>query len=129
MNQPTDYFKDEEFNPHSLPTTSEIDQNLSDLHEKMNQVRAAWGKPMTVTSGLRSYEQQMKINPSAPKSHHMTGEAVDILDEDQSLAKWVQDNMPLMEHIGLWFEDFAHTPTWVHFQIVPPRSGARVFIP
>jgi uncharacterized protein YcbK (DUF882 family) len=119
----------QELNPHGYETTSEQDANLATLLERINKVRDAWATPMVVTSGLRSQADQARINPSAPKSKHLTGQACDIRDTDGSLAKWIQDNMLLMEEIGFWFEDFSHTNGWVHFQIVPPSSGKRVFIP
>lgn len=127
-----------ELNPHSFPTDAEIDANLATLLERMNKVRTAYNKPMTVTSGLRSKADQIRIYnqkgitdlkkiPLASK--HLIGAACDISDPKGVLAKWVQENMPLMEEIGLWFEDFKSTPTWVHFQIQPPKSGARIFKP
>lgn len=123
----------QELNSHQYPTTTEIDDNLAILLDKMNQVRTAWGNPMIVTSGLRSQAQQDSLIAAgisnAPKSKHLTGQACDIADSDRSLTQWVKDNMDLMEQIGLWFEDFDHTPTWVHFQIIAPGSGNRVFIP
>jgi uncharacterized protein YcbK (DUF882 family) len=129
MNQPTIYFTIDEMNAHKVDITPEIDENIHELISRLSQVREALGKPMVVTSGLRSIADQMMINPSASKSKHLYGQAVDISDPDGSLAKWVQDNMSLMEHIGFWFEDFGHTHGWVHFQTVPPASGHRVFIP
>lgn len=119
----------EELNPHSYPMTDEIKSNINDLHEKINKVRDLYGKPMIVDSGLRSEADQQRINPSAPKSKHLIGQAVDIADKSRELRDWVIANMDKMEEIGFWFEDFDHTPTWVHFQIVPPRSGNRIFIP
>jgi hypothetical protein len=119
----------QELNPHNYPTTPEIDANLAILLDRMNQVRDAYAIPMIVTSGLRSQADQQRINPKAPKSHHLMGEAVDIADADRKLTNWVKVNMDLMEQIGLWFEDFDHTISWVHFQCVPPKSGNRVFIP
>lgn len=118
-----------ELNSHGHPTTPEIDKNLSILLERINRVRAAYGVPMTVTSGLRSLEQQMRVNPKAPKSKHLSGEAVDILDQSGKLKTWVKENIALIEEIGLWMEDFLSTPNWCHFQIVPPASGHRFFIP
>lgn len=118
-----------ELNPHSYPTTAEIDANLATLLDRINQVRTAWGKPMTVTSGLRSQADQERINPSAPRSKHLIGAACDIADADGSLKAWVGSNLKLMEDIGLWMEDFGHTATWVHFQVFPPKSGHRIFIP
>lgn len=96
---------------------------------KLSQIRDAWGKPMVVTSGLRSAADQARINPKAPHSKHMAGQAADILDEDGSFKKWIQENMSLMEHIDVYFEDFATTVNWAHIQSVPPGSGHRVFIP
>jgi uncharacterized protein YcbK (DUF882 family) len=122
-----------ELNPHQYKTTPEIDANLNILLEKANIIRSAYGKPMTISSGLRDAAQQQRLisegKSNAPKSHHLTGEAADILDQDGSLKIWVKDNIKLFEDTGLWMEDFAHTPTWVHMQIVPPRSGNRFFIP
>jgi uncharacterized protein YcbK (DUF882 family) len=119
----------QELNPHGYDTTPEQDANLATLFDRINKVRDAWGKPMIVTSGLRSQADQQRINPSAPKSKHLLGAACDIQDTDGSLAQWVKDNMTLMEKIGFWFEDFNHTKGWVHFQVLPPASGNRVFIP
>lgn len=130
---PVQHMTLKELNPNNYPTTPEIDKNLSILLERINMVRNAYGIPMIVTSGLRSDSQQQALiadgKSNAPKSHHLTGEAVDIADMDRKLTEWVKNNMPLMEKIGMWFEDFNSTPTWVHFQIVPPKSGNRVFIP
>lgn len=118
-----------ELNPHNFPVDMEITSNLNTLLERMNKVRTAWGKPMTVTSGLRSSADQQRINPKAPRSNHLKGAACDIADADRSLTTWIKAHLPLMEEIGLWFEDFDSTPTWVHFQIFPPKSGNRVFKP
>ena len=123
----------EELNKHGYPTTPEIDANLQVLLNKLNKVREKYSVPMIVTSGLRSNEQQQKLialgKSNAPKSHHLTGEAADIFDRDVSLKGWVKDNLPFIEEIGLWMEDFTFTRDWVHFQIVPPHSGNRFFIP
>lgn len=131
------HIKMEELNPHKYPTTLIIEANLRILLDKINQVRNVYNIPMIVTSGLRSEAQQEQLIANgisnAPKSHHLTGEAVDILDEDRKLTEWVKNNMTLMEQIGLWLEDFDHTPTWVHFQTCPYgswKSGkSRIFIP
>lgn len=112
---------------HKLP--EQIEANLQILLEKMNQVRTLYGKPMIVTSGIRTAEEQVRINPKASHSHHIDGEAADIADPSGELKIWVKDHIKDMETTGLWFEDFSRTPTWVHFQIVPPKSGKRFFLP
>lgn len=122
-----------ELNPHNYTTTPEIDANLQVLLERINKVRAAWGKPMTVTSGLRDQAQQAGLiaagKSNAPHSKHLTGQACDILDSDQSLRDWIMLNVEMMEEIGFWFESFQSTPNWCHFQTCPPASGKRFFIP
>jgi hypothetical protein len=123
----------QELNPHNYPTTPEIDANLELLYSKINNVRQSYNIPMIVTSGLRSEAQQQQLiadgKSTASKSKHLTGQAVDIQDIDGALRDWVIRNMNLMEQYGFWFEDFGHTKGWVHFQIFPPLSGKRVFIP
>jgi uncharacterized protein YcbK (DUF882 family) len=117
----------EELNPHSYPTTAEIGKNLSDLQIAINKVRSAWGTPMIVTSGLRSQADQARINPSAPKSNHLIGAAVDISDPSGALNKWCKANEAILSGAGLWCEE--RQGGWQHFQIFPPKSGHRWFNP
>lgn len=122
-----------ELNPHNFPTTPEIDQNLAILLERLNKVRSAWAKAMTITSGLRDQAKQGALiaagKSNASKSKHLSGQAADVSDPNGDLKSWILANMTLMEQIGFWFEAFESTPTWVHFQIVPPKSGNRIFLP
>lgn len=118
-----------ELNPHSLLVSEEEQSNLDILLERLNKIRALYGKSMTVTSGLRSLVEQMRINPKAPHSKHTTGQAADIFDPDQELQTWCYDNVHVLEDVGLWCEAFKATPNWVHFQIQPPHSGIRFFTP
>lgn len=72
-----------------------------------------------------------KMVGGAKKSLHMSGEAVDIKDEDRLLAKWIVSaaGIAALTKLNLYIEDPAATPTWVHVQIVPPKSGKRVYKP
>jgi uncharacterized protein YcbK (DUF882 family) len=122
--------------------SAEIQANLADLLGKINQVRGAWAKSMTVTSGLRSKEHHIQVykdlasqrkvpfdlNKVPMGSKHLTGQAVDISDPDGSLFQWTKDNESLLAQIGLWMEekDDQHR---VHFQSVAPKSGNRWFNP
>ena len=105
-------------------TTAE-QHNLEDLLKAVNVIRQAWGKPMTVTSGFRSPQDQARINPKATHSAHLEGKAVDIEDKDGSLYQWTKDNEALLVQAGLWVE--AGTKGWVHYQIRPAHN--RFFIP
>lgn len=120
---------EKELNPHGYKPDVETAANLAKLLTIMNVIRTAYGKPMTVTSGLRSDADQKRINPKAPKSNHIKGLAVDISDPHGEVWAWCMTNMKLMEEQGIYFEDKNATPTWVHFQIVPPKSGKRIFKP
>lgn len=123
----------EELNKKKLATTDIIDSNLRTLCARLNIIRKAWGKPMIVTSGLRSEKQQQELikagKSTATKSKHLQGLAADIADEDGSLAKWILENVKLLERACLWCEDPKYTPGWLHFQCSPPNSGKRFFKP
>lgn len=115
--------------------------NIGKLLVKVNQFRNAYGKPLRVTSGYRSMEKHLAIYAAKGitdqskipmKSRHLSGLAVDLVpieDDIKHLQDWVLDNVKLMGEIGLWFESFDYTPTWVHCQIVSPKSGNRFFVP
>lgn len=111
--------------------SEEIQANLAVLLDKVNQVRSLYGKPMTVSSGLRTIEDHLRIYAAKGitdqskipmKSHHLYGEACDISDPKQELQKWCLANIDKLEEIGLWMEDFHATENWVHFQIIPYGS-------
>ena len=115
----------------------DIQTNLTELHRKVNLLRSAYGKPMIVTSGLRTKKHHLDIYarkgifpPKVPmKSNHLFGRAVDFADGDGKLKAWVLENIKLVEEIGLYMEDFSATKTWLHVQINKPKSGKRFFKP
>ena len=104
--------------------------NLEELQKRVNVIREAWGKPMIVTSGFRTYQDQMRINPKAKKSAHMEGKAVDFKD-DGSLYKFLKEDYEkngdksLLVVNGLYME--AGTKGWVHLQYRPTHN--RIFNP
>lgn len=115
-----------------------VQDNLMLLLERINKIRSAWGKSMTVTSGLRTKEDQIRIYKAKGitdlkkipfGSQHITGGAVDISDPKQELQAWCVKNEKLLESVGLWCESFDYTKNWVHFQVNPPKSGKRFFVP
>lgn len=119
----------QQINNHSYSCDTQTEMNMEELAFKVSAIEKAYGHLFTVDSGLRSQSDQERINPSAPKSKHLTGQAVDVADPVGSLWSWIEQNMSLMAKIGVYFEDKGSTPTWVHIQCVPPGSGKRVFIP
>lgn len=112
--------------------------NLEELLKRINVIREAYGKPMTVTSGYRSLQDHLRIysqkgitdrSKIPMASQHLSGCAVDISDPNKELQAWVLQNVALLEQVGLWCEAFEATPTWCHFQWKPPKSGNRFFKP
>jgi uncharacterized protein YcbK (DUF882 family) len=112
--------------------------NLFELLIKCNKLRELYAKAMIVSSGYRSLEEHIRIyadkgirdlSKIPMKSKHLSGQACDFADPDNHLKDFINDHLDEVAAIGLWFEDFKHTPGWVHVQIIPPASGRRFFIP
>lgn len=84
-----------------------------------------------VNSGWRPLAINARVRGSAARSKHISGEAVDLDDFDGSLDRWCASasGLAALEKIGLWLEHPNHTNGWTHLQVVPPRSGRRVFFP
>jgi hypothetical protein len=112
----------------SIP--QEHQDNLHVLLDKVNQIRLAWNKPMTVSSGYRTMKHHLEIYakkgiypPHVPmKSAHLSGEACDIFDPNKDLQAWCKANVTLLHSIGIWMEMFSATPNWCHFQVRPYGS-------
>jgi uncharacterized protein YcbK (DUF882 family) len=106
-------------------------ENLNDLLVRLNAIRGAYGKPMTVTSGYRTMERHLNIyrkiaerkglpcdESKVPmKSAHLIGKAADILDVDGSFNKWCLENEVILRDNGLWLEN--RQGPWQHLQSKP----------
>ena len=125
---------------------SQTQKNADEVIRRVNALGCSF--PRLCSSFVRSKARQIDIyrNKAALKmfpftdgtfvlakvplrSKHITGEAIDVADTDGKLKAWVRANIAKLEEDGLWCEDFAYTDVWVHFQIAPPKSGKRFFIP
>jgi len=122
-------FTVETLNPRKHPMTEEQKVNLEKLAVAMNILQEEYGIELFVTSGLRSDADQAVINPKAKKSNHLKGLACDVGDAAKKLKIWLNDHMDVLEKAGIYIEDRGSTPTWVHCQVVPPKSGKREFLP
>lgn len=106
-----------------IPLTHQ--RHMEELLVAVNKLRDLWGRPMIVTSGWRSPEEQVQINPQAPHSNHCLGYAVDVADPDGTLNEFVHDlddnNRKVLEDMGLWFENGTGNRgihSWLHAQCV-----------
>lgn len=110
----------------------ETQENLAILHERINKLRKAYGKPLKVNDGYRRPKDTPKNG--AKLSKHLIGAAIDLDDDDKcTFWNWLKDNLNLLQEYGLWIEDPRWTHgkvgTWIHFQCQSPKSGKRIFIP
>lgn len=108
------------------PLSSEQEDNLKILLERINKVRTKRAIPMYPSSGYRPTAINNGVPGAAKLSTHTLCMAVDIKDPTGELRKWVLENIQFLQDVGLWIEDFRWTPTWVHFQIRP--ASKRIFL-
>lgn len=127
----------EDLNRNKYPTDQIIESNLLVTYQRAKVVEAHWmalgNSPFVVTSGLRSAGQQANLvkagKSTAIRSKHLVGLAVDILDKDDLLKKFLRENPLHLIHAELWCEHWEYTLGWCHLQASPPASGNRWFIP
>jgi hypothetical protein len=84
-----------------------------------------------ITSGWRPPQINRQVKGAAPKSKHMTGEAVDLYDPEGDIDNFLMSGQGqrVLASLGLYIEHPACTKAYSHIQIIPPKSGARVFYP
>ena len=94
-----------------------------------------------VASGWRPRSVNDRTSNAAKASNHIVGLAVDLQDTPaRDLARFcVADNGAQLAVFDLYMEDPRWTLVldehgrevdwWVHLQIVPPKSGRRIYIP
>ncbi len=104
-------------------------RNLNTLIPKINDLLEAYGKPVTMSSGYRTAEDQARINPKVKHSNHMLCAAIDIFDPDKSFTYWVLQHMQKVVDLDLYLEDPSHCRNWLHIQHLAPPSKYRIFIP
>ena len=105
------------------------DQLLSRVNDLLNIFHADHGYYPGVRSGWRPASVNAVVPHASKKSKHITCQAIDLADNSGTLKQWTLKNLNLCERYGIWVESPEFTPTWVHWQSLPPKSGHRVFIP
>jgi hypothetical protein len=131
-----------DIDPSSL-TKEKLGEEL-ELLLKVNKVRARWNQAMTVTSGVRTLKEHLRIYASKGvvdqskipmKSKHLetvtNAAAVDIADPGLKITAWLKANPDVLEEADLYCED--GNSNWIHFQNRPFGSykpgGTRWFKP
>lgn len=119
----------QDINNKKLIATQEQLTNMEHLANCITQLENMYGEPFQVTSGLRTVQMQEKINPNRMGSAHLTGQAVDVLDLEKDVWRWLMSNIKIIKQFKLYLEDRTFTPVWVHIQTRPTNSGNIIFIP
>lgn len=108
------------------PLSHELEGNLIRLLLALDIFRAAYRRPMYVSSGYRPGHYNTAAG-GAEKSAHPQCEACDFHDPDGALKHFALANLELLERAGLYMEEPARTPTWIHLQTRP--TPYRIFTP
>jgi hypothetical protein len=124
-----DYFMGREAT-YGSELTPEHRANAARVLEAVIALLSEFGEVRKVTSGWRPAAVNARTRNAAPKSKHMTCQAIDLADPEGDLDEWCYENLgERLVKYGLYLEHPAATKSWCHLQIVPPRSGKRVFYP
>lgn len=86
--------------------------------------------PVVVSSGWRPPAVNSACG-GASHSYHLTGGAVDLVDDHNSTLDGIfASNPDLLRKHGLWLESSLHTPGWSHLDFGSRQDRpTRVFIP
>lgn len=117
---------------------AEVRRNAQKLLDRVNALLDALNEAGTgieaamrpsVNSGWRPAAYNATVPGAAVRSKHITGQAIDLRDEDGYLDEYLYANQKYLNLAGLWMEHPVATKGWCHLQTEPPRSGNRVFFP
>ena len=114
--------------------TAAIKRNGRFTVDQINKLLGAYEDETAITleqwaSGWRPAGINDVTSNAAAHSRHITAQAGDVADSNRKFAQWCISSIDVLVNIGLWMEDPRWTPTWVHLQVIPPKSGNRVYIP
>ena len=105
------------------PTHDDI-RRMHYLMEKcLDPIREAWGNPIAVNSGYRSYALNIAVGGS-PSSQHLTGEAADITTGSLGGNQLLFD---LIQQIGVDFDQLIDENEyhWIHISCRYNGKGNR----
>lgn len=126
------YWQDRE-SKYRIECTEVIQRNAMETVSRVNHLLAiaevAGIARSYVSSGWRPNSVNDATANAAKGSNHLTAKACDLADADRALAQWCVSNPDKLAQCELWMEDPRWTPTWVHLQTVPPKSGKRIYVP
>lgn len=104
----------------NIPSEEHKDNLEVLINNVLDKVREWYGKPITVTSGYRSFNLNNAINGSKT-SQHSKGQAADIVGQSSvdnaSLFNYIKNNLAFDQLI--WEKGDDLNPAWVHVSFSP----------
>lgn len=108
-----------DLNPNLRVVTQEQERNLIELCRRVSLLEELMEREFTVNSGFRTAMDQLRINVRAPKSAHLSGQAVDLSDKDGSIYDFLINNPDMLIKLDFYVEQKTYSPQWIHLQTRP----------
>lgn len=112
------------------PTTVQA-ENIRKTAFIMERIRSIFGRPLTITSGLRPEQYNRKIK-GAPNSAHVQGLACDFVVKDlEGIVGCEHARVLIKPYLDVWsfrMEDKADAG-WIHIDLREPGKTGRFFKP
>lgn len=103
----------------NIPYTEALN-NLNKLAQVLQKIRDAYGQPIIVTSGYRSFEVNHKVG-GASNSDHVFGAAADIKCKDNvrlwEIIRHLMVNKRIQLRQLIWEYGTKECPAWIHLSI------------
>ena len=107
-----------EFNAGILANAEELLRRVNLLLSDLSQLDSRLlDRPFLVSSGWRPASLNKSVTGAAPRSHHISGKAIDFVDTDNSIDAIISTHYQLLPVHGLWLEHPDHTPGWCHLDM------------
>lgn len=107
--------------------SAEIVDNIEELIEFLDGVRAAWGSALLVSSGYRCEKLNTKVG-GVKTSGHITGYAVDFVPANNKklqFFEFMKNYLNDKEFDELLFESNNKGGTWIHFCLKSVQGKQR----
>lgn len=119
------------FNSNELDCNCSLSSCLDQLVDirilnALEKVRALVGRSIAINRCYSCIDHNRAIG-GALNSNHCKGLAVDIRDIDGSIKDLMTEQV--LKELDLYMEHPSKTKGWCHLQVIPPKSGNRIFLP
>lgn len=106
------------------PPTKEVLDNVRILIPRINDLIKDLPdeiRPTGISSGYRPGRHNVAAG-GAPRSGHLTGKAVDLVDPGNRIDTYLDKHPELLVKHNLWREDPKRTDSWVHLDITVRKN-------